>query len=101
VENGKRSISLQSALIIAGMIIAGLASYFSSRVGLAEELGNRPTRQEVTNHVQELKEIIVREVKEIKEQQKTDAQSYQTQQTEVRQDIRDLREVIINNLQSR
>jgi sensor histidine kinase YesM len=91
----------QITLIVAGMAVAGLASYYTSRISLAEELGNRPTREEVNGHVQELKEIIVREVTEIKEQQKSDAEHYQEQQGEVRQDIRDLREVIINNLQAR
>jgi len=101
MENGKRSISLQSALIIAGMVIAGLASYFSSRIGLAEELGARPTRAEVQQQITEIKEIIVREVKDIKDSQQEDAKEYQSQQREVRQDIRDLREVIINNIRPR
>lgn len=98
MENGKRSVSLQSVLIVAGMVIAGLASYYSSRVGLAEELGDRPTRAEVQQQVTELKETIVREVKDLKDSQEKDAQQYQSQQKEVRQDIRRLTDIIIQKL---
>ena len=98
MENGKRSVSLQSALIITGMVIAGLASYYSRGIGLTEELGNRPTRAEVQQQITEIKETIVREVRDIKDSQTKDAQQYQSQQQEVRQDIRDLREVIINSI---
>ena len=90
--------SWQIGLIAGGMVLAGLASYTTSRIGLAEELGDRPTRAEVNDHVQELKEIIIREVAEIKEQQKDDAKFYQAQQGEVRQDIRRLTDFIIEKM---
>jgi len=101
MENGKRSISMQSVVILAGMVVAGLASYYTSRIGLAEELGDRPTRAEVQQQVTEIKETIVREVKNIKDSQAEDAKQYQSQQQEVRQDIRDLRDVIIQNIRPR
>ncbi len=98
MENGKRSISMQSIVIVAGMIVAGLASYYTSRIGLAEELGNRPTRAEVQQQITEIKETIVREVKDIKDSQAEDAKQYQSQQQEVRQDIRRLTDIIIEKL---
>lgn len=83
------------------MLFTGMASYYANQVGIASAMGDRPTREEVNGHVQELKEIIVREVAEIKDQQKTANQAYQTKQAEVRQDIKDLHEVIIQILQRR
>jgi len=77
-------------LFATGLVITATVSYYSSQISLAEELGDRPTRHELNGHVQELKEIIIREVQEIKEQQK-----------EVRQDIRDLRQVILDNVRLR
>ena len=98
MENSKRSISMQSVVILAGMAIAGLASYYTSRIGLAEELGDRPTRAEVQQQITEIKDIIVREVKDIKDSQTEDAKQYQSQQQEVRQDIRRLTDFMIEKM---
>ena len=98
IENGKKVVSLHTVVIVVGMVVAGLASYYSSRVGLAEELGDRPTRAEVQQQLTEIKETIVREVKDIKDRQETDAENYTRQQGEVRQDIRDLTKIVIERL---
>lgn len=92
------SFPWQPAMFVAGITVAAIASYYSSQISLAEELGDRPTRSEMNGHVQELKEIIVREVKEIKDSQAKQGQQYQDQQKEVRQDIRRLTDIIIEKL---
>ena len=83
-----------------GLILTAIVVYYSSQVSLAEELGDRPTREEMNGHITELKETIVREVQEAKEQQATDYGRIEKQQAETREDIRtlssDLRRLILD-----
>ena len=79
-----------------GIVLAATVSYFSSQISLAEELGDRPTREEMNGHIATLQETIIREVKDAKEEQKADYEDVKEQQAETRQDIRDLRQLILD-----
>ena len=83
-------------LFATGLVITATVSYFSSQISFAEELGNRPTREEMNGHIARLQETIVREVQEAKEEQKNDYEDVKQQQRETRQDIRDLRQIILD-----
>lgn len=90
------SFSWQPIIFVAVIVSAATVSYFSSQISLAEELGDRPTREEMNGHITELKETIVREVKEAKQEQKNNYEDVKQQQSETRQDIRDLRQIILD-----
>lgn len=84
---------------IVGAITVAVAvggSYITSRISLAEELGDRPTRSEMNGHISKLEERIVQEVKDSKEQQQEQYIVIRDQQKETRQDIRDLRQLILD-----
>ena len=82
---------------IVTIVLAVSGSYLSSRISLAEELGDRPTREEMNGHITELKETIIREVKDAKEEQRSDYEDIKEQLRETGQDIRELRQVILDN----
>ncbi len=63
-----------------GMALAALVSYYSSQVSVAAELGDRPTRAEMRETIQEYTSIVQRELDTIKESQK-----------ETREDMRAIR----------
>jgi len=90
------SIPWYPILGVITIVLAISGSYVSSRISLAMELGDRPTREEMNGHVNKLEETIVREVKEAKEQQKSDYKRIEKQQSETRQDIRELRNLILD-----
>ncbi len=80
------------------MLATAGVGYFSSQISLAEELGARPTRDEMNGHIEKLEERIVQEVKDAKEEQQAQYIVIRDQQKETRQDIRDLRQIILERL---
>ena len=83
-------ISWPPIIIAAVIFIAGIVgSYYSSQISIAEDLGKRPTREEVKEEIKGYHEQVKREVDDIKESQK-----------ETREDIRDIRQNIERFIQS-
>ena len=71
---------LPMILIVAGMLFTGMASYYANQVGIASAMGDRPTRQEMKETVEQYHETVKRELDTIKESQK-----------ETREDMRAIR----------
>ena len=78
------------------ILLAVGGSYITSRISLAEELGDRPTRAEMNGHIDKLEGRIIQEVKDAKEEQQAQYIVIRDQQKETRQDIRDLRQLILD-----
>lgn len=53
---------------VLGITIAGIVGFFSGRVGIAEDLGERPTRQEMREILVDYQDHVVRELDGINRQ---------------------------------
>ena len=81
-------------LVIAGMLFASMASYWMNQVSIASAMGDRPTRQEMKETVQEYHENVKRELDTLKE-------SINKSQTETREDMQAIRRYMDDQATSR